>query len=222
MITRIKEKYKLMIAIIISIIAFAIVSLFLYSYGKQETTEEISEILQDNTIVTEEENKTLIAYLSKVEEKNEWVEIKNINETNRETYVNQEGIEYYIDCTLTIDKLGLQYPVLSETSTELLNHNLNKFWGCNPNEVGNYVIVGHNYNNGSYFGTLDELELNDVIKITDVNGKTLSYRIYDMYYVDPTDVRCTSQLTDGKKEVTLITCNYNGSERLVVKATEIK
>ena len=43
-----------------------------------------------------------------------------------------------------------------------------------------------------------------------------------MYYVDPNDVKCTSQLTDGKKEVTLITCNYNGSERLIVKATEIE
>ena len=40
--------------------------------------------------------------------------------------------------------------------------------------------------------------------------------------VDPTDVACTSQLTNGNKEVTLITCTNYGQQRLVVKAREAK
>lgn len=38
----------------------------------------------------------------------------------------------------------------------------------------------------------------------------------------PTDTTCTSQLTGGKKEITLITCKEYGTQRLVVKAREVK
>lgn len=227
MIKRIKEGYKVIITIISISLVLICISIYLYASDKQE--EKISNNIvnpvsekesKDNTTIPEEDN-VLIAMLSSEQETDEWVNIKNINELNRETYINSEGIEYYIDCTLSIPKISLNYPVLSETSTKLLDHNLNKFWGCEPNEVGNYVIVGHNYNNDTYFGKLDELAIGDVIEITDVKGKTVQYQVYDMYYVDPEDVSCTSQLTDGKREVTLITCNATGSQRLVVKTTEV-
>ena len=226
MVRRIKEKYKIMITIICVVILLGCISIYLYASEKKDNEDEneiyIAEENNIDTTTIPEEDNILIAMLSSEEETNEWVEIKNINELNRETFINSEAIEYYVDCTLSIPKIGLSYPVLSETSTLLLEHNLNKFWGCDPNEVGNYVIVGHNYNNGSYFGRLDELTNGDIIQITDVKGNTLQYQVYDMYYVDPEDVSCTSQLTNGKKEVTLITCNATGSQRLVVKTTEIK
>ena len=38
---------------------------------------------------------------------------------------------------LNIPSLGIKYPVLSSTSTALLKISLNKYWGANPNEVGN-------------------------------------------------------------------------------------
>ncbi len=60
-----------------------------------------------------------------------------------------------------------------------------------------------------------------IIEITDLNNKKLKYSIYDKYTVDPRDVSCTSQLTNGNREVTLITCTNHGKQRLVVKAREI-
>ena len=45
--------------------------------------------------------------------------------------------------------------------------------------------------------------------------------MYDKYTVDPKDVTCTSQLTNGKKIVTLITCTNNNKQRVVVKAEAI-
>ena len=149
------------------------------------------------------------------------VTIPDVIELNRKTYTSPHGTTYHIDSTLSIPKIGLNYPVLSETTDELLHHNLTKFWGPNPNKIGNYVIAGHNYNNDTYFGKLDAVTLGDKLQLTDESGKTLEYSIYDMYYVSPSDVACTSQLTNGKREVTLITCNATGSERLVVKAREI-
>ena len=65
-----------------------------------------------------------------------------------------------------------------------------------------------------------QIKDNAEIKLTDVSGRTLTYVVYDRYIVDPDDVACTSQLTNGKKEITLITCTNYGQQRLVVKAVQ--
>ena len=55
-----------------------------------------------------------------------------------------------------------------------------------------------------------------------MNQRTITYKIYDKYTVDPSDVSCTSQLTNGKKEITLITCTDDSKQRVIVKAREVK
>ena len=79
-------------------------------------------------------------------------------------------------------------------------------------------IVGHNYNDSRFFGKLNKIKKNAEVKITDMTGKTLTYKVYYTGMKDPYDTSCTSQLTDGHTEITLITCNYDGSKRFVVKA----
>ena len=59
---------------------------------------------------------------------------------------------------LNIPSLGIKYPVLSSTSTALLKISLNKYWGANPNEVGNMCIVGHNYEDSRFFGKLNKIK----------------------------------------------------------------
>lgn len=90
-----------------------------------------------------------------------------------------------------------------------------------PNEVGNYCIVGHNYRNGKMFGRLSELVNGDIINLQDFTGRELTYEVYYKYVVVPTDTRCTSQLTNGNKELTLITCTSNGTKRLIVKCRAV-
>lgn len=149
------------------------------------------------------------------------------NETNNTTPKKAtyavDGEEYTIVGTLNIPSLGIEYPILSETSNKLLKVSLTKYWGANPNEVGNMVVVGHNYKNNKFFSNLSKIQHGEIVKITDLAGKTLDYKVYDTYVIDPYDNACTSQLTDGKTEITLITCHYeNGSnhatKRFVVKA----
>lgn len=138
-------------------------------------------------------------------------------------YTASDGMEYSIDATLSIPSLDLNYPVFSDWSDELLKKSLNKYWGPEPNEVGNYCIIGHNYRSGKMFGTLSEIANGDIVELTDTKyGRTVRYEVYDRYQIDPTDTRCTSQLTGGRKEVTLITCREYGTQRYVVKAKEIK
>ena len=71
------------------------------------------------------------------------------------------------------------------------------------------------------FGRLSELVNGDIVKLKDYTGRELTYKVYYKYVVVPTDTRCTSQLTNGKKEMTLITCTSNGAKRLIVKCREV-
>ena len=48
----------------------------------------------------------------------------------------------------------------------------------------------------------------------------MSYSVYDKFEVDPTDTSCTSQHTNGQKEITLITCTNDSKRRVIVKARE--
>lgn len=137
------------------------------------------------------------------------------------TYTSSSGKTYDVDCILNIPTLGINYPVLKEYTEENLKVSINKFWGCNPNEVGNYVIAGHNYKNKKMFGKLSQIKVGDICEITDLTGTTLKYEVYDRYVVNPDNTYCTSQLTEGKKEITLITCTNYGQQRLVVKAREM-
>lgn len=143
----------------------------------------------------------------------------------QQTYKTQTGANYTTDSIVNIPSLGIKYPVLKTDEAhmdEVLEISIVKFWGCSPNEVGNYVIVGHNYKNKKMFGKLSGIKNGDVVEITDLTGRTLKYSVYDKYKVSPQDTSCTTQKTNGNKEITLITCSNYGTQRLVVKAREIK
>lgn len=137
------------------------------------------------------------------------------------SYTDNEGTTYNYESVLSIPSIGIEYPVLSDTDDELLKISLNKFWGGSPNSVGNYCIVGHNYRSGKMFGKLSMLSNGDTVDLTDLSGNTLTYSVYNIYVVDPDDVSCTSQITNGAREMTLITCTNGGKQRLIVKCREI-
>ena len=186
---------------------------------EEETTKLAEEVSNQNLL---NETTTSNEDESKDENKEQNQETKSTNtqtsgeSSKKTTTSNKKG--YSTIAYLKIPSLGIDYPVLSSTSPELLKISLNKYWGANPNEVGNMCIVGHNYNDSRFFGKLNKIKKNAEVKITDMTGKTLTYKVYYTGMKDPYDTSCTSQLTDGHTEITLITCNYDGSKRFVVKA----
>lgn len=137
-------------------------------------------------------------------------------------YTAKDGTQYHTIATITIPKLGITYPVLSTWNDDLLSVAPCKFHGPDPNKVGNFCIVGHNYRNDKFFSKLDTLGIRDIIQLQDMSGKIVDYAIYNKYVVEPTDLACTSQLTNGKKEITLITCYNYGKQRTIIKATAIE
>ena len=190
---------------------------------------EIKE--QVDTTVKKDENDKIVVILEvpgTQEDNEDKTENQNNNQTktnntkiDTKTYTSKDGVKYTTEAILKIPKINIEYPVLSATSDALLFVSLNKYWGPQPNEVGNYCIVGHYYENGKMFGKLHKLKNGDKAELTDLSGNTLKYQVYNKYVVEPTDTRCTSQLTDGRKELTLITCTNGGKQRLVVKLRQV-
>lgn len=223
---------------IIIIFVILIIGIKTICFGNNEniseqeiTTEEVA-----NTDVEKNSEKSVLLTkaeeVEKDEKENTQEEIKtNTQETKQEnttkkvtkTYTASDGKKYDTIGIVSVPRLGIEYPILSTVSEKLLKVSVAKYWGGNPNEVGNLCITGHNYKNSKFFGNLVNIKNDDIIKITDLNGTTLDYKVYDTYIVEPENTACTSQLTNGNIEVTLITCYYeNGiahaTKRFIVKA----
>ena len=221
--------------ILSSFLACVLFSYGVYAEYDRNKSEQVSkEILQglsleevDNTTISVEDDVLIIKALADGENEDQEtvVNVSHLLSPGEKSkiveYVAPDGKSYYTESFLKIPRLEIEYPVLSDTSDELLKISLNVLWGHGPNEVGNYVIVGHNYKNGKMFGKLPNIEIGDLCEVLDLSGRTVTYRVYTRYVVEETDVRCTSQHTNGKKEITLITCINGGKQRLVVKAEEI-
>lgn len=148
------------------------------------------------------------------------VEQNRENIINQNTSVTSTGDTVTKIAILNIPSINITYPVLSTYNEELLKTSPCKYWGPDPNEVGNFCIVAHNYRNTKFFSKVPELENGDIVEITDLNNRTIQYVVYDKYVVREDDRTCSSQKTDGRKEVTLITCTDDSENRVVVKATE--
>lgn len=157
------------------------------------------------------------------EVKNVVTSTNNIKE-NEKVYSKEEVIKEYkgyeVDSKLEIPKIELETYILKDFSKETLNMSVTKFWGCKPNTIGNYCIAGHNFKNKNMFHNLKKLKRNDNLFIIDNKVGKVEYEVYDVYKVFPEDTSCLEQETNGKKEVTLITCTSDSEERIIVKATE--
>lgn len=213
-------------------LACLLFSYYIYAEYDRGKSEEVSqEILMGMTKRKEEKevdntikgkDNVIIVALDDSDETINIPEVVEQEETSTEVYTTTDGEDYTIEATVRIPRLDIEYPVISETSESLLKISVNKYWGPAPNEIGNYCIVGHNYKSKKMFGRLSEVVSGDIVELEGVNGKVVKYSVYDIDVVDPEDTACTSQLTNGRREVTLITCTNYGTQRLVVKAREVK
>ena len=141
------------------------------------------------------------------------------NEQNVEKeYIETEFKGYKVCAKLNIPAINLETYVLEECSKQALLTSVTKFYGEEPNKVGNFCIAGHNYGTSNMFQNIKKLKINDEIYLTDTNGNKEKYSIYDIYTVLPNETRCLSQKTDGNTELTLITCTPDSERRIIVKA----
>ena len=143
----------------------------------------------------------------------------SINQTEKSLLTTYKG--YPVIAKLEIPKIDLETYVISEYSNQALGVSVTKFYGGNPNEVGNFCIAGHNYITKNMFHDLKNLSIGDTFTLIDTNHHEGFYKIYSVETVEPDETQCLSQKTDGRIEVTLITCTADSSKRIIVKAVKI-
>lgn len=227
-----KVEFFLSVFALIGISTYGICSA--YDRNKSESvSREILEAMeiQPESITVEEE--AIVLVLNGTSKNNVPINIDEIEKVtvSREIQIPEEqkvtardGTVYYTIGQINIPSINCKYPILAsdvESYDTLLKIAPVKFYGANPNEIGNFCIVGHNYRNSKFFSKVPKLANGDIIEITDTFGETVQYEVYDKYIVVDTDTSCTSQKTDGKREITLITCTDASDEnRVIVKARE--
>ena len=152
-------------------------------------------------------------------------EFNNITNTNQIGELTLNG--YDVIGKVKIPKIDIEYPILNlETSnpeeTKVpMRYGIVKYWGGNVNDYGNLSIAGHNNYNGTMFGKTKNLEIGDIVELTDLTNRTIQYKIYDIFITDPNDVSILKTEDEKVREVTLITCTNGNKERLILKAREI-
>ena len=242
-----KKLYKLnfIVSIMLVIILF---SYYVYAeYDRNESDKsdeilagiEIVDVPVDNTIADSTiklEDDVLVVMLDDAQDSNEEeIDIEELlsanknagSKLNTKKYKTKSGAEYTTVAVIEIPKINIIYPIIyskdtsDKTVEELLKISVVKYWGPNANEQGNFCIVGHNYHNKRFFSKAATLKNGDIIYITDTNNKTLEYRVYNNYVVEPNDLKCTSQLTNGATDITLITCTMTGKQRTIIKARAV-
>ena len=210
-----KIKILLFTILILLLIFSAVYIVFLNNSSKGKVNEEnIVENVNIENILTNEISQDT---QNVIEEEEEIIP---------EILTSASGDTYSIIGNINIPSLNIDYPIISKYTEELLKIAPTKYWGADPNEVGNMVILAHNYKSDKFFSKLPNIKVGDIIKITDLSGKTLDYGVYETDVVEPDDNSSTSQKTNGNTEVTLITCYYesgtkHAAKRFVAKARTI-
>ena len=83
-------------------------------------------------------------------------------------------------------------------------------------------MAGHNAPyNSNMFRDLKDLKVGENLYVIDNQIGRVEYVIYDIYKVNPEDVSCLSQETNGEKEVTLFPCTNDSTQRRIIKAREV-
>ena len=188
----IKKIIKLLIILIIS----AIIGNTVYGIYKESKISNTP-----NKIAIINENNT------KIEE----------NSANDSEKIVKQYKGYEVSAKLEIPKIKLDTYVLDEKSEEAMWVCPTKYYGPEPNEVGNYCIAAHNYDKENMFNHIIELKIGDKIYLTDNENGKIEYRVYDIYKTEPENTVPLMQ-DNEKTEITLITCSDYSSKRIIVKA----
>jgi LPXTG-site transpeptidase (sortase) family protein len=127
---------------------------------------------------------------------------------------------YSVVGTLQIDSLGIELPVISETSVAGLKASVCYYQGAIPPEKGCMVITGHNYASGAHFGKLDKIKMGDTVVFTATNGVTYTYKVAGLRIVKPDQTEALDDCNGGLS-LALVTCVNNGNARLIASCVGV-
>lgn len=222
------SKYGKFLTIILIIIIIAIVGLLIFlgydfykKYFIENDAKKFTEEFQNevtSTVIKDaqsDDNGNTIA-IDQPQEQTNTSGTTSIDTTKKKrTYKGFEMLG-----TIDIPKTDVHYPILAEVSKKSIETAVAVQYGPGPNQLGNTVIVGHNYRNGLFFSNNKKLAVGDIIYVTDNGGAKIKYVIYNKYETTPEDTDYMVRSTEGKREISLSTCTDDSKKRLILWAKE--
>lgn len=222
------SKYNKVLTIILIIVILGIIALLIYMgidyYKKSQETSESDEILGKlDEYLNEESSGTGVlpgggnTNIINVPV-NDVVQNNTGGSSSTNNQLTYKG--YAVNGKIEIPKIDLEYPIL-EATVDTIQVAVGFIYGPGLNEVGNNVIIGHNFRDGRFFSNNDKLSIGDKIYITDLSNRKVEYKITKKYITDANDFSYAVRDTNGKREISLSTCTDDVSGRLVIWAEEV-
>ena len=215
-----KDRKNKLIFIILAIILCIIIFIVANQWIVVEETNKVDEQRQTRFVsINNVKTRNGMQEENTMSKEQNTMQDTSIQQTENDILTTYKG--YPVIAKLEIPKIDLETYVISEYSNQALGVSVTKFYGGNPNEVGNFCIAGHNYITKNMFHDLKKLSIGDIFTLIDTNNHEGIYKIYLVETVEPDETQCLSQKTNGRIEVTLITCTTDSSKRIIVKAVKI-
>lgn len=121
---------------------------------------------------------------------------------------------------ISIPEVEMKIPILNGMSQSNLMVGAGTMKKDQKIGVGNYALAGHNWRDKkSLFSPLHQVEKGMVVSITDKES-THHYKIDTIMLVTPDRIDLINDTETPK--LTLVTCNYDGTERLIIQASIIE
>ena len=216
------EKIAKRVINIILFVAFLTLIICIGISKKEETKIRSESIVQQAGDSTE---KKLVTQIEEINQDNIGVDKEKVEKSNTREYpkvkIEKTYKGYDVCAKLEIPSISLVTNVLKNYSTSALNVSVTKFWGVDPNQIGNFCVAGHNFKNKNMFRNLKKLNVGDRLFVTDEKIGKVEYEIFNIYKVFPEDTSCLTPSIADEREVTLITCTTDSKQRIIVKAKEV-
>lgn len=118
---------------------------------------------------------------------------------------------------LNIDSVGINIAVWDEATVVSLRYGGGHYVdSVLPGEKGNCTILAHHMRRSdTMFHKLDQVQLDDEIKFTDVKGHTYTYVVDEIKIIHGYELEdnIIGDITDTR-QITLVTCSYTSTEKM--------
>lgn len=225
------SKYSKTLTVILVIVIIAIIGLLIYFgidvyrkyYIESTAGDAVGEFKNQVTQSTENVENT------DVESVDLDIDLNTLYQNTSTSSSSGTGVTYMgysVIGTIEIPATNIEYPIIADQDASInsLSVAIVKLYpsGDTLNQVGNTVLAGHNYRNGTFFSNNKRLEIGDSIYITDLTGQRIEYEVTRKYETSTSDSEYMNRDTEGRREISLTTCTDDSSMRLIIWAQEVE
>ncbi len=214
----------LIIILVISFLGLAGYAIYYYydNYKADQEAEDIIAEFENNFLQNDATDENVYPETENNEQVTNSTGSTGLSNTSSSYSVGTYYNGYKVIGIISIPKLNIKYPIFDVDNTATLRLGTAAIYPSNAeitlNISGNVVIAGHNYRNSRMFSKIKTLSDGDYIYITNINGTTLEYKVYNNYTASVDDSSYITRDTNGGIEISLSTCTTDASTRTIIWA----